>query len=87
MNQAPPVLDPSQVRACLTGGGTMLPGPAYTDESVLAWERRVLFAGGWTCAGRALEVARPRVRTAVRAGDDAVLLVRGEDGLLRGFYN
>ncbi len=34
------------------GESTMLPGPAYTSEDVLAWERRNLFAGSWTCVGR-----------------------------------
>ena len=30
----------------------MLPAPAYTSDEVLAWERRHLFAGTWTCLGR-----------------------------------
>ena len=30
----------------------MLPAEAYTSGEVLAWERRHLFAGGWTCLGR-----------------------------------
>jgi glycine betaine catabolism A len=80
-------LDPEDVRACLSGTGTMLPAPAYVDPAVLAWERRVLFAGGWVCAARAADIAEPRQRRAVRVGDDSVLLVRGEDGVLRGFYN
>ena len=85
MSMAP--LDPDEVRACLAGNGTMLPGPAYTDSSVLAWEQKVIFAGGWTCVGRAADLAEPGTRRAVRTGDDAVLLVRGDDGVLRGFYN
>ncbi len=84
-NPAPLNLD--DVRASLTGTGTMLPAAAYTDESVLAWERRVLFAAGWVCVGRSDDVGEPRVRRAVRVGDDAVLLVRGEDERLRAFYN
>jgi glycine betaine catabolism A len=83
----PAPIDPAAVRACLAGSGTMLPGPAYTDEAVLAWERRVFFAGGWVCAGRTGDLARRRARRAVRIGDDTILLVRGEDGVLRGFHN
>ena len=30
----------------------MLPAAAYTSAAVLAWERRHLFAGTWTCVGR-----------------------------------
>jgi Rieske 2Fe-2S family protein len=83
---APP-LDPDEVRACLAGTGTMLPAAAYTDETVLAWERRVLLGGGWVCVGRGSDVAQPRARRAVPYGDAALLLVRGEDGVLRGFHN
>jgi Rieske 2Fe-2S family protein len=85
MSTVPLNLD--QVRACLDGDGTMLPAGAYTDAAVLAWEQRVIFAGGWTCVGRAADLAEPGTRRAVGAGDDSVLLVRGDDGVLRGFYN
>ncbi len=80
-------LNLDEVRASLTGTGTMLPAAAYNDESVLAWERRVVFAAGWVCVGRSDDVGEARVRQAVRVGDDAVLLVRGDDDVLRGFYN
>src|SRR3954454_18579058 len=30
----------------------MLPAEAYTSDEVLAWERRHLYAGAWTCLGR-----------------------------------
>ncbi len=65
----------------------MLPAAAYLDDAVLAWERTHLFAGGWVCAGRSAELREAGVRRAVAVGDDAVLLVRGDDGRLRGFYN
>jgi Rieske 2Fe-2S family protein len=87
---SPPRLpfEPDELRACLAEPGTMLPAPAYTDEAVLDWERRVVFDGGWVCVGRAADVPEPRDRRAVPLRDnDAVLLVRGEDGVLRGFYN
>ena len=75
-----PVLDPD-------GSGCMLPAAAYLDDAVLAWERTHLFAGAWVCAGRAADLAEVGNRRAVNVGDDAVLLVRGDDGQLRGFYN
>ncbi|MBA3605914.1 MAG: aromatic ring-hydroxylating dioxygenase subunit alpha [Acidimicrobiia bacterium] len=75
-----PVLDPA-------GSGSMLPAAAYLDADVLAWERTHLFAGAWVCVGRSAELRDRGMRRAVRVGDDAVLLVRGNDGRLRGFYN
>ena len=65
----------------------MLPAEAYTSEAVLAWERRHLFAEGWVCAGRSADLADAGDRRAVRVGDDSVVLVRGDDGVLRGFSN
>lgn len=65
----------------------MLPAEAYTSEDVLAWERRVLFTESWVCAGRAADLAEPGDRRALAVGDDSVVLVRGDDGALRAFYN
>src|SRR4029450_13493092 len=39
------------------GESVMLPAAAYTGAEVYAWERRHVFAGGWTCLGRAGELA------------------------------
>jgi Rieske 2Fe-2S family protein len=69
------------------GVGRMLPAEAYTDDAVLTWERRHLFAETWVCAGRSADLADPGDRRALRVGDDSVVLVRGDDGVLRGFYN
>ncbi|MDH4353899.1 MAG: Rieske (2Fe-2S) protein, partial [Actinomycetota bacterium] len=75
------------LRACMAGSGTMLPAAAYLGEDVLAWENRSFFEAGWVCVGRADDLGQPGAQRAVGIGDDAVLLVRGKDGELRGFYN
>jgi glycine betaine catabolism A len=67
--------------------GCMLPAAAYLDDDILAWERRHLFADAWVCVGRGDELAAVGARRAIAVGDDAVLLVRGEDRRLRGFFN
>lgn len=71
----------------------MLPAAAYTSEEVLAWERRHLFAGGWTCLGRldellpaALDDGRPATQRALMVGDVAALLTRAAEGV-RMFAN
>lgn len=60
----------------------MLPGPAYTSPEVLAWERRHLFAGSWTCLGRVVDLFADERTTqrAVRVGDVACLVVQGAAG-------
>ncbi|WP_433187243.1 aromatic ring-hydroxylating oxygenase subunit alpha [Actinoallomurus sp. CA-150999] len=57
------------------GEATMLPGRAYTAPEVLAWERRHLFAGTWSCLGRAEELLPDGVtQRGVVVGDVPVLL-------------
>ena len=65
----------------------VLPAAAYLDDEVLAWERAHLFAAGWVSAGRSADLEEPGTRRALTVGDDTVLLVRGDDGELRGFFN
>ncbi|GIH09910.1 (2Fe-2S)-binding protein [Rhizocola hellebori] len=52
----------------------MLPGAAYTSEAVLAWERRHLFAGSWTCLGRTAELSTGGNQHALTVGDLAVIV-------------
>jgi glycine betaine catabolism A len=69
------------------GRSRTLPGEAYTSETVLAWEREHFFEGSWVCAGGATTLANAGDQAAVRAGEEGVLLARGDDGALRGFFN
>jgi glycine betaine catabolism A len=57
----------------------MLPAEAYTSDAVLAWERRHLYAGAWTCVGRLADLfpaGGTITQRAVMVGDIACLLVR-----------
>jgi Rieske 2Fe-2S family protein len=86
-------LDPGALAAALRpfGSSRTLPAQAYTDAAVLAWERRHLFAGAWTCVGRVDELrtgedGRPCTQRAMTVGDVGVLLTF-PDGAVRGFAN
>ncbi len=76
-----PVLDPS-----LEGSRT-LPAEAYLSSEMLQWELRHFFEGSWACVGRADALREPGDQVAVRVGSEAILLVRGKDGELRGYFN
>lgn len=69
------------------GPSRLLPQQAYTSQEVLDWERLHFFEGSWVCAGSAEKLQRPGDQQALRVGRDGILLVRGEDGRLRAFYN
>ncbi len=77
-----------RIRAAVPAEGDprrMLPAAAYTDPTVLAWERRHLMAGSWTALGRAGELlvgtgGTALTQRALMVGDLRVLLVGGADG-------
>ena len=68
------------------GQSRMLPRAAYVDPDVLAWEQANFFSG-WTCLGRADDLADPGAQRAYAAGSEGVLVTCAEDGRLRGFAN
>lgn len=85
----PAPLDPEAVAAALApfGSSRMLPGAAYTDPAVLAWEIEHLFEGSWVCVGRVGDLDRPGAQRATWVGRTGVLVVRDDDGGLHAYAN
>jgi Rieske 2Fe-2S family protein len=79
--------DPDVLDVCLTPPGRVLPGAAYASDAVFEWEGRHLLEASWVCLGRSAALVKPGDQRAVRIGDEGVLLIRGRDGVLRGFFN
>jgi glycine betaine catabolism A len=69
------------------GRSITLPAEAYTDWSVFRWEQEYFFDGSWVCVGHAGGLENAGDQRAVSLGRESVLLVRGEDGALRAFYD
>ena len=66
----------------------MLPPRRVHDPAeVFAWERRHFLGGGWTCVAHGAAAARAGRQLAVDTGSGGVLLIRGEDGVVRAFAN
>ena len=68
------------------GQSRMLPREAYVDPAVFEWEQHNIFSG-WTCVGHACDLAAVGAQKAVGTGPNAMLLVRGEDDVVRAFAN
>jgi choline monooxygenase len=65
-----------------------IPASWYLDPRILDLERRAVFARSWEVVGRADQVQRPgQFVTAYTSSGEPVVVVRGEDGALRGFFN
>ncbi|MBM4187180.1 MAG: aromatic ring-hydroxylating dioxygenase subunit alpha [Gemmatimonadetes bacterium] len=64
-----------------------LPGRFYTDPRFCELDLAHLFYREWIFAGHSGEIARPGDRFTLQIGDYPVLVVRGHDGVPRGFHN
>ena len=64
-----------------------IPAAWYHDEELAALERLAVFGQTWQPAGRAELVAEPGQYLTCDIAGEPVLVVRGEDGVLRAFAN
>jgi Rieske 2Fe-2S family protein len=64
-----------------------LPSSWYQREDVFALEREHIFYKEWMCVGRDEELSAPGDHRVVDVIGQSILLVRNNEGVLRGFYN
>jgi Rieske 2Fe-2S family protein len=64
-----------------------LKGRDYGSDEVFAVERDRLFHGSWFCVGRVQDAPSPGAFVVVDVAGESVVIVRGEDDVLRGFLN
>lgn len=83
------MLDLGRIRALLDERrpGHSLPQPFYTDPDVFEFDLAAIHARSWIMAGFEVEVLLPGSTLAFTVGRSPVVLVRGRDGVLRGFHN
>src|SRR3954452_5131957 len=66
---------------------TTLPGAAYHSDESYELDREAIFFKRWMYAGRAERLAQPGSWMRVDIAGESLLLVRGKDDRVRGFYN
>lgn len=64
-----------------------LPQDFYTDPEVFAFDLEAIYSRTWLLIGFEPEVAAPGASLALTIGRTPIVVVRGKDGALRGFYN
>ena len=64
-----------------------IPAPWYFDKRIEQLERDSVFAANWQVVGRLDQVREPGRFFTIDVNEEPLLVVRGEDGRLRGFYN
>lgn len=63
------------------------PSSWYVDPRILKLERNTVFARSWQVIGRSGQVREPGQYIACEIAGEPILVVRGSDGVLRGFFN
>jgi Rieske 2Fe-2S family protein len=64
-----------------------LPGAAYHSEETYAIDQERVFYRNWIYVGRAERLPKPGSWMRVEIGGESLLVVRGKDEQIRGFYN
>src|SRR5436190_360669 len=88
-SQATPFRSSSRASAtpCRAGAGSVLPGRAYHDDAVHAFELGRFFGRDWVVVGREEDALDPGSYFLAEVANELLIVVRGRDGVLRGFYN
>src|SRR5205823_5519242 len=68
-------------------GQRTLPRRYYVDPAIYGEEQERIFARRWVCVGRAAELEAPGAYVVRSIAGESVLVVRGQDGVARAFYN
>jgi choline monooxygenase len=63
------------------------PSSWYIDPRIFELERRTVFARSWQMVGRADQVREPGQYVSGELAKEPILVIRGNDGILRGFFN
>jgi phenylpropionate dioxygenase-like ring-hydroxylating dioxygenase large terminal subunit len=74
-------------RPPLPTGVLTLPARHYTDPAHFALEMERIHFDMWLCAGRAGQIARPGQYFVRQVGNASVIVLRGDDGVVRAFHN
>src|SRR5437763_2422550 len=69
------------------GKSWTLPADVYLDPAVLEREKQSLFGRTWQIVGRRDQVTNPGDYFTAELTGEPLLIVRGADGVVRGFYN
>jgi glycine betaine catabolism A len=82
-------LSTSSLEALIAGcePGWSLPRAFYIDEAVYRRDIERIWRRGWLFAGHTCEIAEPGDYFIVEVDTDSVLIIRGDDGEIRGLHN
>src|SRR3974377_2245033 len=89
MNKAASVLDilASYDDKAVLAQASTIPAPWYVDARIAELEREAVFSTSWPVIGRVGQVEKPGQFVTATVAGEPIVAVRGQDGVLRAFYN
>ena len=90
IEQTPPLDLPTGDRGQFTldpMASPTLPSRYYTDPDIYRAEMRQIHRKSWCYVGHVCDVAQPGMYFTDVVGEQPVLVVKGQDGAIRAFYN
>jgi choline monooxygenase len=82
----PAILAAYDDKAALPDAST-IPAPWYVDARIAELEAQTVFSKTWQMVGQAEQVEKPGQFVTATIAGEPIVVVRGNDGVLRGFYN
>jgi phenylpropionate dioxygenase-like ring-hydroxylating dioxygenase large terminal subunit len=73
-------------RAALPEAST-IPAPWYVEPRIAELESKTVFSKTWQMVGRADQLEKPGQFVTANVAGEPIVVVRGNDGVLRGFFN
>ena len=64
-----------------------IPSSWYTDPRIFELEKQTVFSNSWQVVARTNQLAKPGHYVTADIGDEPIVIVRGNDNQLRGFFN
>ena len=77
----------TRAASCEIESATTMPPDTYTSEALLEFERREIFAKEWICVGRVEEIPNPGDYFTIKAAQEPLIVIRGDDGSVRAMSN
>ena len=82
-----PDASPATLRSLPLAQAETIPSSWYTDAQVHRFEREAIFGRSWQLVGHRSQLETPGAYLAAQVAGDPVVVVRGQEGALRAFYN
>ncbi len=83
----PAAFRPEDYRTLALEAAATLPAACYADPEFHAFDRDAVFAKSWQLVSRAEKLKAPGDHAVAEIAGRPIILVRGEDAVLRGFFN